>query len=72
MNYKFLLYSFLFALAAFIYYKFNKWSLKDRNGIENPDVYSKPHTRLQIFNSWVIIIGFIIASIVYLFKAIDN
>jgi hypothetical protein len=70
MNYKFLIYSFLYILAAFIYYKFNKWSLKDRNGINNPEVYSKPSTIVQIFYSWVIIIGFIVASIVYFFKAI--
>ncbi|HAH55939.1 MAG TPA: hypothetical protein DCM02_11835 [Flavobacterium sp.] len=70
MNYEFLLYSFLCILSAFIYYKFNKWSLKDRNGIENPDEYSKPATIVQIFYSWVIIIGFIIASVVYFFKAL--
>jgi len=70
MDYKFLLHSFLFAIASFAYFKFNKWSLKDRNGNENPDQYSKPQTNLQIFNSWVIIIGFAIASIIYFFKAI--
>jgi hypothetical protein len=71
MNYKFLLYSVLFSLAALVYYKFNKWSLKNRNGIEEPDLYSKPQTKLQIFNSWIIIVGFAIASIVYFFKAIS-
>ena len=70
MNYEFLLYSLFYILAAFIYYKFNKWSLKERNGIKNPEEYSKPSTIVQIFYSWVIIIGFIVASIVYLFKAI--
>ena len=70
MNYNFLLYSFLFALGTIGYYKFNKWSLKGRNGIDNQNEYSKPQTFLQIFNSWIIIIGFAIASIIYFFKAI--
>lgn len=70
MNYESYLYSFLFAFAAFAYYKFNKWSLRDRNGNKEPYLYSKPHTNLQIFNSWIIVIGFAIASIVYFFKAI--
>ena len=69
MNYIFLLYSFLFGIGAIAYYKFNKWSLEGRNGIKNSDEYSKPQTMLQIFNSWIIIIGFTIASIVYFFKA---
>lgn len=34
MNYDFLLYSFLLAVVALVWYKFNKWSLKDRNGIK--------------------------------------
>jgi hypothetical protein len=70
MNYESLFYSFLFAVAAFAYYKFNKWSLRERNGNKTPDLYSKPQTNLQIFNSWIIVIGFGIASIVYFFKAI--
>lgn len=70
MNYDFLLYSFLLAVVTLVWFKFNKWSLKDRNGIKNPDEYSKPSTNVQIFDSWVIIIGFMIASIVYFFKAI--
>jgi hypothetical protein len=70
MDYKILLYSFLFAIAAFTYYKFNKWSLKERNGNEEPDLYSRPHTNLQIFKSWIIVIGFAIASIIYFIKAI--
>ncbi len=70
MNYEYLLYSFLFALGSFVYYKFNKWTLKDRNGIKNPDEYSKPSTIAQIINSWFVIIILIIASIVYFFKAI--
>lgn len=70
MDYKFLLYSLLFTLAAFAYYKFNKWSLIEKNGDKEPDLYSKPYTNLQIFNSWIIVIGFALASIVYFFKAI--
>jgi hypothetical protein len=70
MDYKFLLYSFLLAVGAYAYYKFNKWTLKGRNGNENPDIYSRPQTNLQIFKSWIIVIGFAIASIVYFFKAI--
>jgi hypothetical protein len=70
MDYEFLLYSFLFAVAAFAYYKLNKWSLKGRNANEEPDLYSRPHTNLQIFNSWIIIIGFAITSLVYFFKSI--
>lgn len=70
MDFKFLLYSFLFAVAAFAYYKLNKWSLKGRNGNEEPNLYSRPLTNLQIFKSWTIIIGFAIIAIVYFFKAI--
>ncbi len=70
MDYKFLIYSILFAIAAFAYYKFNIWSLIEKDGNKEPDLYSKPHTNLQIFNSWIIVIGFAIASIVYFFKSI--
>ena len=70
MNYKFLVYSILFLAGAFLYYKFNKWSLKDRDGNKKPVIYSKPHTNLQNFNSWAIIFCLILASIIYFFKAI--
>lgn len=70
MNYRFLLYSCLFFIGAFAYYKFNKWSLKDRDVIKNPDIYSKPQTKLQNFNSWAIICCLIIAALANFFKAI--
>lgn len=70
MNYRFLLYSCLFFIGAFIYYKFNKWSLEDRDGIKNPELYSKSQTKLQKFNSWVIIGCLLIAALVNFFKAI--
>lgn len=71
MNYRILVCSFLFIIGAIVYYKFNKWSLKDRDGNKNPDLYSRPQTNLQNFNSWVIIIGFVISAIICLFKAIN-
>ncbi|AWK04510.1 hypothetical protein HYN56_09810 [Flavobacterium crocinum] len=70
MNYKYLLYSVLFLIGAFLYHKFNKWSLKDRDGNKNPDIYSKPQTNLQNFNSWAIIFCLVLASIIYFFKSI--
>lgn len=70
MNYRFLLYSCLFFIGAFVYYKFNKWTLEDRDGIKNADIYSKPQTNLQKFNSWAIIFCLIVAGIVNFFKAI--
>lgn len=70
MNYRYLLFSILFLTGAFAYYKFNKWSLKSKDGNENPDIYSKPHTKLQNFNSWAVILYLVIASIAYFFKSI--
>ncbi|SNR84370.1 hypothetical protein SAMN04487979_12480 [Flavobacterium sp. ov086] len=69
MNYKFLLYSILLAVIAFAIYKYQRWWL---NGIKNnnPDTYYKPSIKLDVFKSWLIIIGFAIASIIYFFKAI--
>lgn len=71
MNYRFLVYCFLFIIGAIDYYKLNKWSLEGRDGNKNPDLYSKPQTNLQNFNSWVIIIGFVIGAIICLFKSIN-
>jgi len=70
MNYESFLYGLLFLLGAVIYFIFNRWSLKNRDGNENPDLYSKSQTELQNFNSWVIILGFVIAAIVCFFKSI--
>ena len=68
MDYKFLLYSLLFATAAFAYYKFHKWWLNVRK--EKSEAFFKPDTKLKAFQNWIIIIGFSIASLVYFFKSI--
>lgn len=68
MNYKFLFYSFLFVLGALSYYLLHKWWIKAREQKER--AFFKPDTNLKTFQDWLIIIGFIIAAIVYFFKAI--
>jgi hypothetical protein len=68
MNYKFLASSFSFALASFAFFKFHKWWLNVRK--EKKGAFYKPDTNLKAFQNWIIIIGFAITSIVYLFKAI--
>ncbi len=68
MKYKSLLYSFLFAVAAFAFYKFHKLRLSDRK--QNSQEYYKPLTSLDTFRHWFIITAFGIASLFYFFKAI--
>jgi hypothetical protein len=68
MDFKFLLYSFLFAVAAFTSYKLHKrWVNIIR---KKSEAFYKPDIKLDIFKHWLIIIGLAIASIVYFFKAI--
>lgn len=66
MNLKFLLYSFLCALASFAYFKLLKRWLNVRKEKE----FFKFDTNVKAFQDWMIIIGLAIASIVYFFKAI--
>jgi hypothetical protein len=68
MNYKFLLYSFLFAIASLAYYKFNKWWVKVRK--EKVEGFYKPDTYIGIIRNWIIIIGLVLASLVYLLESI--
>ncbi len=68
MNYKFLLFSFLFGLGALSYYLLHKWWLNVRE--QKKEAFYKQDTNLKKFQDWLIIIGFAIASIVYFFKAI--
>lgn len=67
MNYKFLLYSFLLAIAAFAYYKFNKWWINVRK--EKGEGFYKPDTYIGIVRNWIIIIGLVLASLVYLLES---
>lgn len=67
MNYRFLLYSFLFALASFAFFKFYKWWL---NLTKKKGAFYDFDTNLKAFQDWIIIVGLAIASIVYFFKAI--
>jgi hypothetical protein len=68
MDYKSLLNSFLFAVAAFVYYIFNKWWVNMRK--EKAEGFYKPDTYVGIVSNWTIIISLAITSIVYLFDAI--
>ena len=68
MNYKFLLYSILLAIASFAYYKFNKWWVNVRK--EKADGFYKPDTNIGIARNWIIIICFALASLFYLLEAI--
>jgi hypothetical protein len=70
MNYKYLLYSFLFVLAAFAYYIFNKWRVNVRK--EKAEGFYKPDTYVGIVSNWIITIRFAIALIIYFFKAIGQ
>jgi hypothetical protein len=68
MNYQFLLYSFLFAIAAIAYYLiFKLWS----NAVKKKEkAFYKPDILLKKIIDLIIIIGFGIASLMYLFKAV--
>lgn len=70
MDYNLLLSSLLFAVAAFAYYKFNKWWVNVRK--EKSEGFYKPITNIGIIRNWIIIIGFAMASTVYFFKAIGQ
>ncbi len=67
MIYENLMYSVLFGLGSFAYYKIHKWWLNGRD--ENP-VFFKPSTTFGTIKNWIIIIALAITSIVFLFKSI--
>lgn len=67
MIYKNLVYSILFGLASFVYYKIHRWWLKDRN--KNP-LFFKPMTTFGVVKNWFIIIALGITSIVFLLKSL--
>ncbi len=68
MDYKFLLFSFLFAVAAFISYELHKQWIKVIR--KKSEAFFKPDIKLDVFKHWIIIVGLAIASLVYFFKAI--
>lgn len=67
MDYKNLIFSILFAMAAFGYYKIHKWWL---NGCEKDTLNFKPDTSFKTFKNWVMIIGLALTSIVFLIKSL--
>jgi len=67
MNYKYLLYSILFGILTFGYYKIHKWWLEGRE--ENP-IFYKRDTIIGTFKNWVIIIFLAMTSIVFFFKSL--
>jgi hypothetical protein len=68
MDYNFILYSFLYAVASFSYFSICKSWLKDIKKKEG--AFFKPDINVKIITDWIIIIGLAIASIVYFFKAL--
>jgi hypothetical protein len=68
MNYHFLLYSVLFALASFSSHIFYKWWRRVRE--EKGDAFIKEDTDYMSFNLKLIKIGLGLASLVYLLKGI--
>lgn len=68
MEYRYLLYSFLCALGAFLYYKFHKWWL---NGTKKKEQVVKDEMRhSKIIKNWMIIVMFSLAAIIFLIKSI--
>ena len=68
MNLEYLAYSVMSALAALLYYKFYKWW--QQMASNKSDAFFAPRITLDAFKKWLIIVGFSVASIVFLFKAI--
>lgn len=67
MVYENLIYSILFGLASFVYYKIHKgW----RNGRDENPLFYKPSTTFGTVKNWMIIIALGITSIVFLLKSI--
>jgi len=67
MNYENLLYSVLFGLASFVYYKIFKWWINGK--AKKPADYNSLD-KLRKAKGWIIIVCLAITSIVYLFKSI--
>lgn len=67
MDYKNLLYSILFGILTFGYYKIHRWWLEGRD--ENP-VFYKRDTNIGTFKNWVIIIVLAITSVIFFFKSL--
>lgn len=67
MNYEQLLYSVLFGLASFVYYKIFRWWINGK--VEKATAYN-PLDKLRKVKGWVIIACLALTSIVYLLKAI--
>ena len=67
MDYKNLIFGFLFAIAAFGYYKMHKWWLEGR---DSDTLNFKPDTTFRTFKNWVMIIGLAITSIIFFLIAL--
>lgn len=66
MIYQNLIYSALCGLASFGYYKIYKgWS----KSVDKNPLFSEPNIIVSKIKDWIIIIGFAIASIVFLLKS---
>jgi hypothetical protein len=68
MDYKSLLFSFLFAVASFAYYILHKLWLN--NVKEKEAAFFKPEISFKSITDWIIIIGFAQTPLVYFFKPI--
>lgn len=58
-----LLYSILFLVVAFIYFKFHKWWLNMRK--EKEEVLNKDFKKVGIVKDWIIIGLCLITSVIY-------
>lgn len=61
-----LVYSILFGIAAFAYYKVHKYWLRARD--ENP-IFFKLNSKVGVFKNWFFIIALSITSVVLFFKS---
>jgi hypothetical protein len=62
MYYKYLIFSILYLIGAFVYYKFHKWWLSVRR--EKEEVLNQSFKSVGIIKDWVIIIMLLIASVI--------
>jgi uncharacterized membrane protein YidH (DUF202 family) len=63
------IYGVLFAMGAFLYYKFYRWWLRGR---EKNDAFYKPNTKIYIFKNVFVIVVLIIMSLIYFIRTIKN
>lgn len=61
-----LIYSILFAIGSFVYYRIHKWW---RHGRDEDVSIFKPNTTIGTIKDWIMIVALAITSIVFLIRS---